>query len=132
MNKVVARFTDGRTVKGLTNDFAPDKAKFHVNPGEPASGAARLELSTAELKALYFVKDYAGDPKHTEEKTFDQSQRLLGRKIRVIFNDGEEMVGTTQGFQPGRPGFFVIPADPESNTDRCYVVSSATKSISFI
>jgi len=131
MNKVVAHFTDGRMVKGLTNDFAPDKAKFHINPYEPQQGASRVELNTAELKALFFVKDYAGDPKHTEQTAFDQSQRPLGRKIRVIFNDGEEMVGITQGYQSGRPGFFVVPADPVSNTDRCYVVSSATQSIRF-
>ena len=53
MNKVVARFTDGRVVKGFTNDFAPDRALFHVNvDGAPPASKAE-ELSTSDLKALY-------------------------------------------------------------------------------
>ncbi len=36
------------------------------------------------------------------------------------------MVGTTQGYQPGRVGFFVAPADPHSNTERCFVIAAAT------
>ena len=132
MNKVVARFADGRVVKGFTNDFFPDKALFHVNVDAAPPLSKGEGFSTSELKALYFVKDFTGNPKHDERKEFDQAQRAIGRKIRVIFKDGEEMVGTTQGYQPGRPGFFLVPADPASNIDRCYIVSSETKSIAFI
>ena len=132
MNKVVARFTDGRVVKGFTNDFAPEKMLFHVNVDGRTPAHRAEEFDARELKALYFVKDLTGNPKHNERKEFDQSQRPFGRKIRVLFKDGEEMVGTTPGYQPGRPGFFLMPADPTSNIDRCYVVSSATKNITFI
>lgn len=132
MNRVVAHFTDGRVVKGFTNDFAPDKAIFHVNLNGAAPDAKAVESRTGDLKALYFVKDLTGDPNHIERTEFDQSRRPLGRKIRVIFKDNEEMVGTTQGYQPGRAGFFVIPADSTSNIERCYVVSSATTNIAFI
>jgi hypothetical protein len=132
MNKVVAHFADGRVVKGFTNDFFPDKALFHVNLDAATPHAKAEGYRTSELKALYFVKDFTGNPQHDERREFDQSQRAIGRKIRVVFKDGEEMVGTTQGYQPGRPGFFLVPADPASNIDRCYVVSSETKSIAFI
>ncbi len=132
MNRVVARVSDGRTIKGLTNDFAPDKARFHIAVNESAPEAKAEELVVADLKALFFVKDFAGDSKHNERKEFDQSRRPLGRKIRVIFKDGEELVGTTQGYQRGRPGFFLAPADAESNIERCYVVSAAASSIAFI
>ena len=132
MNKVVARFTDGRVVKGFTSDFAPDKAHFHVHLDGAAPDSKAVELSVADLKSLYFVKDFAGNPKHNERREFDQSRRPIGRKIRVIFKDSEEMVGTTHGYQRGRPGFFLIPADPTSNIERCYVVSNATKNIAFI
>jgi hypothetical protein len=129
MNKVVARIADGRTVKGFTTDFSPDKAHFHVNPAELAPDARAVDLGVADLKALYFVKDFAGDPQHHDDMRFDPSRRALGRKIRVIFKDGEEMTGTTQGYQPGRSGFFLVPADPGSNIERCYVVAGATKHI---
>jgi hypothetical protein len=56
----------------------------------------------------------------------------VGRKIRVRFKDGEVLVGTTQGYQPGRPGFFLVPADPGSNIERCYVISAATDEVTFL
>ena len=132
MNKVVARFADGRVVKGFTNDFFPDKALFHVNVEAAAPLAKSEAFNTGDLKALYFVKDFTGNPEHDERRAFDPSQRAIGRKIHVVFKDGEEMVGTTQGYQAGRPGFFLVPADPASNIDRCYIVSSQTKDVGFI
>jgi len=41
-------------------------------------------------------------------------------------------VGATTGYQPGRPGFFLVPADAESNIERCYVVAAATQEIKFL
>jgi hypothetical protein len=32
MNKVVARYVDGRMLKGFTSDFNPSKDEFHVTP----------------------------------------------------------------------------------------------------
>jgi hypothetical protein len=42
------------------------------------------------------------------------------------------MVGSTQGYQPGRPGFFLIPADTQSNNERCFVVTAAAREVSFL
>jgi hypothetical protein len=132
MNKVVVRFADGHTVKGFTNDFLPAKDHFHVTPAEAAPGTKPVDVQTKDLKALFFVKDFAGNPKHEECKDFDPSRPPGGRKIKVLFKDGETIVGTTQGYQPGRPGFFLVPPDPESNNERCFVISSATQEIVFI
>ena len=132
MNKVVARFADGRTIKGMTADFFPGKDLFHVAEAAAPEGAAPVEISTKELKALFFVKDLVGDPEHVEEKEFDPSRPPAGRQIKVAFKDGEVLVGTTTGYQRGRPGFFLVPADPESNMERCYVVTAATEEVSFI
>ena len=46
--------------------------------------------------------------------------------------DGEVLVGTTTGYQPGRPGFFLVPADGDANIERCYVVTAATKDVGFL
>ncbi len=132
MNKVVAHFTDGRILKGFTNDFVPAKDHFHVTTVGVLGGPKSLDILRADLKALFFVKDFKGDPKHADVNTFDSSRPSAGRKIRVLFEDGEILVGTTQGYQPGRPGLFVEPADHESNILRCYVVSTATTEISFL
>lgn len=132
MNKVVVRFADGRLLKGFTNDFMPAKDHFHVTLAEAPPGSRPVDVQTKDLKALLFVKDFAGNPQHEEHKDFDPSRPPSGRKIKVVFKDGETIVGTTQGYQPGRPGFFLVPADPSSNNERCFVVSSATQEIAFI
>ena len=130
MNKVVARFADGRLLKGMTADFFPNKDLFHVSDAFAEPGAEPVEVRAQDLKALFFVKDFAGNPGYQEAKEFVRPP--VGRAIRVVFKDGEVLVGTTQGYQPGRPGFFLEPADPDSNNERCFVVSAATQEISFI
>jgi hypothetical protein len=132
MNKVVAHYLDGRLVKGVTTDFVPTKDRFHVAEASAAPGARPLEIETKDLKALFFVTDYAGTLKHGDRNTFDPAHPAPGRRIRVRFKDGEVLVGTTQGYQPGRPGFFLFPANPDSNTQRCYVLSAATDEVEFL
>jgi uncharacterized protein DUF6982 len=132
MNRVVAHYQDGHLVKGVTNDFLPAKERFHVVPMDAPPGSKPLEILVADLKALFFVKDFAGSPEHKESDQFDPGKPAPGRKIRVVFKDGETLVGSTQGYQPGRPGFFLIPADLQSNNERCFVVAAATKEVSFL
>ena len=132
MNKVVARYADGRIVKGVTADFSPAKDTFHVSVATEQAGAKSVEIHTKDLKALFFVKDFGGNPQHVERNEFDPSHPPAGRRIRVVFRDGEILVGTTTGYQPGRPGFFLVPADASSNNERCYVVAAATQEISFL
>lgn len=132
MNKVVARYIDGRVVKGITADFFQTKDLFHLRPSTDPDTATPVEIRTKELKALFFVKDFEGKPDRVEKKEFDPAHPPAGRRITVKFKDGESLVGTTTGYQPGRPGFFLVPADTDSNTERAFVVAAATKEISFI
>ena len=131
-NKVVVRYADGRLVKGMTADFLPAKDRFHLRLAGAPPDAAPLQILTKDLKALFFVKDFAGEPARLEVNEFDPAHPQAGRRIRVVFNDGELLVGTTAGYQPGRPGFFVVPADPDSNNERCYVFTAATREVAFI
>jgi hypothetical protein len=131
-NKVVARYRDGHIVRGFTQDFVPNREVFHLVPEEgPAAGKPVL-VQLAALKAVFFVKDLHGDPQRNERKEFDLSKPVIGKKIRVVFSDGEVLLGTTHGYQPGRPGFFLAPADPESNVDRCFVVTASTREIALL
>lgn len=132
MNKVVARFTDGRLLKGMTADFFPNKDQFHLTEATAPAGTPPMEIQTAELKALFFVKEFEGRLDYRELKDFDPAHPKAGRRIRAEFDDGEVLVGTTQGYQPGRHGFFLEPADPGSNNLRCYVVAAAAKEIRFL
>jgi hypothetical protein len=131
-NKIVVHYQDGRVMKGFTSDFMPNKDIFHLVPMDIPPGSLPLPVSVPESKAVFFVKDFKGNPQYQDKKEFDSTKPAMGRKIKVVFKDGELLAGTTQGYQPGRPGFFVFPVDQQSNIDRCFVVSAATKSVSFV
>ena len=124
-NRVVARYRNGKLVKGTTVDFLPKRDFFHV---QSASGAVTT-IQHSELKAVFFVRDLVGNERHFNSNFFDAVQPAQGRKIRVVFADGEVLVGTTQGYDPGRPGFFLIPADPACNNERCFVIATATRRV---
>jgi hypothetical protein len=129
MNLVVAHFTDGRIVKGTTNNFLQGKDRFHLLPQGSGALDKPAEVLFSELKALFFVRDLNGDPSRREKNLQDGARATAGRKLRVQFKDGEVLEGTTQGYQPGRPGFFIVPVDPESNNERCFVITAATQAI---
>jgi hypothetical protein len=132
VNKVVVRLTNGQMIKGMTTDFFPGKDIFHVSVTHAPNVAHPVEICMKDVKAVFFVKALAGNPQHVKQNEFDPSKPPIGRQIRVVFKDGEILVGTTTGYQPGRPGFFIIPADAGSNNERCYIVAAATQEISFI
>jgi hypothetical protein len=132
MNRIVAHFQDGQLLKGFTTDFLPAKDHFHITgEGEPAGSKPR-DVKVAELKALFFVKTFAGNPEHKDLTDAAAAGASQGRRIRVVFKDGETIVGTTQGYDRSRPGFFVVPVDADSNNERCFVVAAATQEVSFL
>lgn len=130
-NKIVVRYQDGQLKKGFTNDFFPNKDLFHLVPMDAPPGSKPEDVRIPELKAVFFVKEFVGNPTYKDRAEFDPTKPVLGRKIQVTFKDGEVLLGTTQGYQPGRPGFFIVPADPQSNIERCFVVTAATKEVKF-
>ena len=106
MNKVVARLVDGRILEGTTTDFSPGKDLFHLSVANTPAGGKPVILHTKEMKALFFVKDFSGDPQHVERNAFDASRPTVGRRIQVVFKDGES-VGTTTGTSPDARVFFL-------------------------
>ena len=131
-NKIVVRYQDGRLLKGFTSDFMPNKDLFHVVLIDALLTDKPLVVNVQDLKAVFFVKDFVGNGRYDDKKYFDPTKPVSGRKLKVTFKDGEVLIGTTQGYQPGRQGFFVFPADPHSNIERFYVISAATISVSFM
>ena len=130
--KVIIRYGNGSLVKGYTNDFFPDKPSFHIRPIEGGETEKGIEVVIAQLKAIFFVKDFSGDSSRHDQKHFTEGQQPLGRKAEVRFTDGEVLIGSTMGYGPKRPGFFMDPADSESNNLKVYVISRAVKSFRFL
>ena len=129
-SKVVARYQNGLVVKGLTADFVPYAESFLLY--ERGSTRTAREILLADLKAVYFVKDLDGDLGHAKSNIFDPADLTPGRKVRVLFKDGEVLMGYTSDYLSTRPGFFVLPADLKANADRCYILIAATEKISLI
>ncbi|MBI5025926.1 MAG: zinc ribbon domain-containing protein [Nitrospirae bacterium] len=124
--KVVVRERSGKMIKGTTGDFVPSRAVFHVSVGGGASTEVK-EIIVDNLKAVFFVKSLEGRPDaHLSRPGLPKRlPPVPGKKIRVIFFDGEEIRGFSNSFRLNRPGFFLTPADPLSNNERVFVVFSA-------
>lgn len=126
-NKVVARFLDGRLIKGASLDVDPARPSFHVL--QPPGPAAEVKL--ADLKALFFVRTLEGNAAHEEASEVESDDpRVRGSKlVSLQFADGENLVGMTIRYPPNRPYFFVVPVDPKSNNIRVLVNQAALTSM---
>jgi hypothetical protein len=124
LNRVVAHFLDGRLLKGTTQDFFPNRASFHLQPGD---GGPATEVRGKTLKALFFVKEFAGDAKRRDLRGFlaAPGETTQGKKMAVRFKDGELLCGYSLSYLPDREGFFMFPADSGSNNLRIYVLAAA-------
>jgi hypothetical protein len=129
--KVVVRFLNGNVIKGFTQDFFPNKDRFHLRPATKSSGDS-IEVLVKDLKAIFFVQDFDGNAQYSERKSYQDGDKVEGRKVEVTFADGEVLVGSTLGYDPKRPGFFIHPPDPKSNNLRLFAVTSAVKKVRYL
>jgi hypothetical protein len=127
-NLVVARFLDRRVLKGTTNDFSTTRPSFHLTL---ADGGQVVAVPTKDLKAVFFVRSLQGDSTRADLQGFvaGPGETAMGRKIAVLFQDGELVCGYAQSWSPERGGFFVTPADSASNNHRVFVIAAAAREI---
>jgi hypothetical protein len=125
-NLVVARFRDGRTLKGISLNVDVAKPTFHVRTDQGS-----VEVRLVDLKALFFVKDPTGNPAHNEamEATSGDPRLVGGKRIAVRFEDRETILGVSNRFPPLGKYFFMLPIDPKSNNIRILVNRAATAAI---
>jgi hypothetical protein len=118
---VVVRFLEKRVLKGRIVDFRPDRDFFHVEE-EGSAAATRVEVDG--LKAVFFVKTLEGNRDHVEKRAFEER---LGteKKVWIEFTDGERLAGWSNSFASQRAGFYVFPADEDSNMEKAYVFRAA-------
>jgi hypothetical protein len=122
--KVVVHFRDGRLLKGFAEQPSPNHPTLNVMPLDQRDQAVAVRLDT--LKAVFFVKDFVGDSVYSEDKSLDSGAPSPGR-VTFYMEDGEELVGVVEDYQPDRAGFFLTPVDPRSNNIRCFVMAAAIK-----
>lgn len=130
--KIIVRFLDGRLKKGYSQDFFPNKPVFHLREDSKEKSVEPEELRVNELKAVFFVKDFVGNSRYEERKKFEEGDKSTGRRVEVVFEDGELLQGSVLGYNPQQPGFFLFPVDRDSNNERVFVVNASVKSFRYI
>lgn len=115
------------TVEALLRN-APYRYPSVIRIRHLESGACE-EISTANAKAIFYVKSFEGEPHRKDLKFHSRTQIVDGIWIRVQFLDGEIMEGiVSNNFQLLiAPGFFLRPTDPESNNTLVYVFKTQLK-----
>ena len=125
--KVVVRLRNGTVIKGFATRFHAHNAK-DMRLLEYDTERVRV-IPYKILKAVFFVRDFLGNPSYEEVKAFPMQDRPGGKESVIHFEDGEELFGFVQTAHPDRNGFFVFPADPQSNNERIYVIRDAIRDI---
>jgi len=128
-NKVVLACLDGRRLKGYVSNFSPMRDRCRLFPAENSPHDAGTDVELKSLKAIFFVRDFAGNREHHD--AYDLTIRSHGRKIEVTFQDGEKIAGTTEGYNPQKLGFFLFPSDAESNNVRAFIINSSLQEVKF-
>ncbi len=129
--KVVAATLTGERVRGFIFDFSPLKEHCRIFPSERAHAQDARDIDMRKLKALFFIKEFT-EPKSEKANPNEFSGIVHGRKIQVEFSDGELLMGSTEGYAPNRLGFFLFPANSNSNILRAFVINTNVKEVKWI
>jgi hypothetical protein len=129
-DKLVAHHKDAQINKGFSIDLDPARDSFYLVRREGEIATSR-QIRLEELKALFHVKTWGREDRHRgREPGFPP--REAGRpaepsyvKTVLEFYDGEKIFCYSRDYEPTRQGFYVLPADPEDNNRKIYVVNSS-------
>jgi len=138
--KVVFRLRNGELKKGYLKEFSPFLKEAALT--DYSSGSI-INVSTDEIKAIFFVKSFEGDKEHKEKKSYGAISPK-GHRVFIRFKDGEQMVGFLEGDVPwdhgfflskkadGPKGFFLLPVDMFSNNTKIFIVSSSVNDVTVV
>lgn len=126
--KVVVHRLDRETVKGFVNPnsyLGPKGIELMDLDGH------RVLIPLDEIKGIYFVREFEGNPDRAERKTFLSRPKLAGLWIRMTFKDSEVMDGMiSENLMTLEPqGYLVTPPDVYSNSLKIFVPRTALKAV---
>lgn len=142
--KVVLRFANGTVLKGYLRDFSPKQSSVIF---EKYGDKETHTVALRDLKAIFFVKTFTGDPQKTEKKIYGIS-KPKGKRVFIKFKDNEHLVGFLEGDamldlpwdrgfylskdDKGLKGFFLLPVDLDSNNIKVFVVASSIGDVTVV
>lgn len=86
-----------------------------------------LRIPLSEIKGVFFVRDFEGNPSRAERKIFRSRPRLGGLWVRMTFQDSEILEGLVPNnlLDIDPLGFHVTPPDVYSNNVRMFIPRTA-------
>ena len=113
-HRVVLHTLEGQVRRGTVKDIdLLDPVIRLVQPGR-----APEAIAAERVKAIFFMQEPGAPPPPSS-----------GRRIRVGFADGRQIVGFSDDVDAGEQGFFLVPADTRTHTARIYVFRAGIASI---
>ena len=114
-HRVVLHTLEGQVRRGTVRDLdLLDPVIRLAQPGRPPEA-----IAADRVKAIFFMQEPGTPPPPS-----------TGRRIRVGFADGRQIVGFSEDVEGGEQGFFLVPADTRTHTARIYVFRAGVQSIS--
>ncbi len=129
LHKVIVRTRDGEVIPGFANqNRVKNRLKIITQQGKEQT------FSLDKLKAVFFVKDFKGNPDYDEIKFLNKQSVSSMIWVRVEFFDGEVLEGKILNNMEliSSPGFYLSPSDQDTNNKRVYVVKSSLKNFTVI
>ena len=129
--KVVVRKLDHELIKG----FVDSASYLKANAIEMLDREGRaLTVSLAEIKGVFFVREFDGNSQRSERKLFQSRPRMAGLWVQMTFKDQEILEGLLPGnlIEFGPEGFLLTPADLYSNNLKIFVPRSALSDITVL
>jgi hypothetical protein len=124
-HKIVVHFLDHTLLKGHARFFFHHQMQLLMQTLE---GEERL-VPFSSVKAIFFVRSFTGDRYRRESKSFGPDSPRFGEAVRVVFLDGETLMGRSIGYKPENQGFYVKPADPKSNNEMVYIPQGSVREV---
>ena len=122
--KVVVRRLD----RGLIKGFVDPSGYLRGNDLEMLDREGRAVIvPLAEIKAVFFVREFDGNPQRSERKLFQSRPRMAGVWVQMIFKDNETLEGLLPSnlLELATEGYLLTPADLYSNNLKVFVPRTA-------
>jgi len=113
--------------KGLVKGFLDPKG-YLASEVEVLDREGRLvHVPMSEIKGVFFVRDFDGNPDRAERKVFRSRPRLAGLWVRMTFKDTEvlEAILPNNLLDVDPLGYLVTPPDVYSNNLRMFIPRNA-------
>ena len=113
--------------KGLIKGFLDPKG-YLASEIEVLDRDGRLvHIPMSEIKGVFFVRDFEGNPDRAERKVFRSRPRLAGLWVRMTFKDSEvlEALLPNNLLEVDPLGYLVTPPDVYSNNLRIFIPRTA-------